>query len=215
MARSGRNRATGGGFPARSLRGACALAAFALGAGLCGALALAGEPAGDPAAGKTRAGTCRTCHGIDGFARIPIAPHIGGETVAYITHQLTAFRDGTRTHEIMSVVAAGLDDQAIADLAAWYSGQTIAVALPAGVATEAAPEACVACHGADGVAQIEDAPNLAGENTIYIDTQLKAFRSGKRTHPIMSEIAAGLSDQEIRAVAEWYAAIDFKVTSAK
>ena len=48
-----------------------------------------------------------------------------------------------------------------------------------------APEACIACHGADGIAQIEDAPNLAGETVMYIDTQLKAFRSGKRKHPIL------------------------------
>lgn len=215
MADPGRPLAPGGGFPARSPRGARGLAALALALALACGMAQAEGLTGDPVAGKSRAGLCRACHGIDGFARIPIAPHIGGENVAYLIHQLTAFRAGTRRHEIMSVVAAGLDDQAIADLAAWYSGQTIAVSLPAGVAPEAAPEGCVACHGADGVARIEDAPNLAGENAIYIDTQLKAFRTGKRTHPIMSKIAAGLSDEEVRAVAEWYAAIGFRVTTPK
>ncbi|MCJ8517556.1 c-type cytochrome [Pseudorhizobium tarimense] len=50
---------------------------------------------------------------------------------------------------------------------------------------------------------IEDAPHLAGENVIYIDTQLKAFRSGKRQHEVMSQITAGLTDAEIRAAAEW------------
>ncbi|PKP72705.1 MAG: cytochrome C [Alphaproteobacteria bacterium HGW-Alphaproteobacteria-6] len=220
MVRPDRPVAPGGVFPARPPSRTGALAALALLAGLTFVTGLAGAPAraevpeGNAEAGKTRAGACRTCHGIDGFARIPIAPHIGGENAAYISHQLTAFRDGSRSHEIMSVVAAGLDDQAIADLAAWYSGQSITVALPAGVAAEGAPEDCVACHGADGVALIEDAPHLAGENAIYIDTQLKAFRSGKRSHPIMSEIAAGLSDADIRAVAEWYAAIGFKVTAA-
>jgi cytochrome c553 len=44
--------------------------------------------------------------------------------------------------------------------------------------------------GALGV--LLDAPNLAGEVNIYIDTQLKAFRIGKREHEIMSEVAAHL-----------------------
>lgn len=187
---------------------ACVLA---LGGGFLAQSGLAQDAVGDPEAGRKLAGQCRTCHGIDGFAKIPIAPHIGGENPAYITHQLTAFRDGTRVHEMMTVVAKNLDDTAIANLAAWYSSQTPVAALSASQTAENAPEGCVACHGVDGIAQIEDAPNLAGETTMYIDTQLKAFRTGKRTHDIMTGIAAEMTNEEIRAVAEWYAAVDFKV----
>lgn len=173
--------------------------------------AFAETPAGDPGKGRKAAGMCRTCHGLDGFAKIPIAPHIGGEPAAYIVHQLTAFRDGTREHEMMSVVAKSLTDEAIADLAAWYSSQKAVASLPAGANEDQAPEACVACHGSDGLSQMEDAPHLAGESVMYIDTQLKAFRTGKRTHDIMSEIAAGLSDEDIRTLAEWYAAVKLKI----
>ncbi len=186
--------------------------------GLAGALVapagLHADQAGDPAAGKAAAGLCRTCHGLNGYARIPIAPHIGGEHPSYIRHQLTAFRDGTRVHEIMSVVAAPLSDRQIADLSAWFAAQTFRVALPAGVRPEDAPAACALCHGADGVAVLKDAPNLAGENAIYIDTQLKAFRTGRRVHEIMSPIAAELSDAEIRAAAEWYAAVRLEIDPA-
>ncbi|CAD7056672.1 MULTISPECIES: c-type cytochrome [Pseudorhizobium] len=180
-----------------------------------GTVAGAQELAGDVEAGRKKAGMCRTCHGIDGVGRIPIAPHIGGESAAYLSRQLAAFRDGTRTHEMMSVVAKGLDDQAIADLAAWYSAQQASASLPSDKNEDMAPAACVSCHGADGLATIDDAPNLAGENAIYIDTQLKAFRSGKRKHEIMSEIAAGLSDAEIRAVADWYAGTKLEVVPVK
>jgi cytochrome c553 len=62
---------------------------------------------------------------------------------------------------------------------------------------------------------IEDAPNLAGESAIYIDTQLKAFRLGKRTHEIMSAIAADLTNDEIREYADWYASIRLKITQAE
>lgn len=167
----------------------------------------------DPAAGREKAGMCRTCHGIDGRARIPVAPNIGGEPADYIVRQLVAFRDGTRTNEMMSVVAASLDDQAIADLAAWYSSHRATGSLPPGADPANAPEVCVACHGVAGIAEVEDVPNLAGENSIYIATQLKAFRSGKRTHEIMSEIAAGLTDDEIRDLADWYGTTKLEITS--
>ena len=178
-----------------------------------GGIILAGgvmaENVGDRVAGKILAGQCRTCHGIDGKARIPIAPHIGGEPADYITHQLTAFRDGTRVNEMMSIVAQSLTDTQIRDLAAWYSGNTIKATLTADAAN--APPACVACHGADGLALIPDAPNLAGETNIYIDTQLKAFRSGKRVHDVMTPIAQGLTDAEIRAVADWYSEVAIQI----
>lgn len=69
----------------------------------------------------------------------------------------------------------------------------------------------MACHGVDGLAQIPDAPNLAGETNIYIDTQLKAFRNGKRSHEVMSPIAQELTDADIRAVADWYAEVGVKI----
>lgn len=186
-----------------------------LGGALLAQMSFAGDLTGDPEAGRKLAGQCRTCHGVEGVAKMPIVPHIGGESPTYIEHQLTAFREGTRMHEMMSVVAAGLSDQAIADLAAWYGSQTPEASLGPGQSAERAPDACVACHGADGIALIDEAPNLAGETVMYIDTQLKAYRTGKRQHDIMSEIAAEMSNDEIRAVAEWYSSIQFEVESAK
>ncbi|WP_417670796.1 c-type cytochrome [Roseibium sp.] len=180
-----------------------------------GSLVQAEGLTGDPSAGRKAAGMCRTCHGLDGYAKIPIAPHIGGEPAPYLVHQLTAFRDGTRDHEMMSVVARSLTDQNIADLAAWYSSHTVVADLPPGKAAENAPEDCVACHGADGLSQLEDAPNLAGETVMYIDTQLKAFRTGKRSHEIMSEIAADLTNDDIRSLAEWYAGVKLKIEMTK
>ena len=177
--------------------------------------AFAEMPAGDPVAGHKKANMCRTCHGIEGLAKIPIAPNIGGEPAAYIVRQLTAFRSGMRIHEMMSVVAKSLDDQTIADVAAWYAEQKASVTMPAGKTAANAPEACVSCHGAEGIAVMEDAPNLAGETVMYIDTQLKAFRSGKRIHEIMSDVAAKLSDDDIRALAEWYARIKLKIEKAQ
>lgn len=86
--------------------------------------------AADAAAGREKAKACRTCHGIDGVARIPIAPHIAGESQIYLATQLKAFRSGKRTHEIMSVIAEQLSDDDIDDLAAWYASIEFSVTVP-------------------------------------------------------------------------------------
>ena len=134
---------------------------------------------------------------------------------AYIDHQLTAFRDGTRVHEMMSVVAKGLERSGDCRSGGVVQRAGTVATLGPGQDPAKAPEACVACHGADGIAQIDDAPNLAGETVMYIDTQLKAFRTGKRSHDVMSGIAAEMSNDEIRAVAEWYSSVRFEVTPAQ
>jgi cytochrome c553 len=71
---------------------------------------------------------------------------------------------------------------------------------------------CQVCHGIDGIAKIPIAPHLAGESQIYIETQLKAFRSGKREHEMMSVIAKDLADDDITNVAQWYSSIKIQVT---
>ncbi len=169
------------------------------------------EPAGDAENGRKLARQCRTCHGINGYAKIPVAPHIGGEPAGYITRQLTAFRDGQRSHEMMSVVAAGLRDTDIADLAAWYASVPVTANLPEASVIADAPQKCTGCHGAKGIATVPDAPNLAGESRVYLETQLKAFRAGKRRHPDMNRIADELDDMDIRKAAEWYSRIEFVV----
>ncbi len=73
-------------------------------------------------------------------------------------------------------------------------------------------KACAACHGIDGVAKMPHVPNIAGESTIYLEKQLKAFRSGERHDPMMSIIAEGLSDDDIANISAWYAAIKIEVT---
>jgi len=98
------------------------------------ALALAAHvlPAGaDPAAGRKLAQQkCATCHGIDGLARMPIAPHLAGENEIYIQTQLKAFRTGKRESEMMSVIAKTLSDEQIVDVADWYASIKITVTMP-------------------------------------------------------------------------------------
>jgi hypothetical protein len=70
--------------------------------------------------------------------------------------------------------------------------------------------ACALCHGSVGVATLPNAPNLAGQQAIYISEQLKNYRSGKRQNEVMNMIAKPLSDADINNLAAWFSAV--KVT---
>ena len=90
----------------------------------------AAKAAGDPVAGKQKARMCQVCHGLDGIARQPDAPNLAGESPIYLERQLKAFRAGERKDAQMSVVAKGLSDAEIANLAAWYSSIEITAKMP-------------------------------------------------------------------------------------
>jgi cytochrome c553 len=47
-------------------------------------------------------------------------------------------------------------------------------------------------------------PNIAGQHSSYAEAQLKAMRDGQRKDPIMSPMAANLSDQDIADLAAYY-----------
>ena len=87
--------------------------------------------AADPAAGKKVAqATCAVCHGVDGIAKNPDAPHLAAENVQYLLRQLKAFKSGERKHEQMSIIAQGLSDDDMANAAAWYSSIKIKAEMP-------------------------------------------------------------------------------------
>lgn len=67
---------------------------------------------------------CQSCHGVDGNLSLQDDyPKLGGQHADYLVTALKAYRSGTRENAIMSGFAAGLSDQDIEDLAAWFSSQ--------------------------------------------------------------------------------------------
>jgi cytochrome c553 len=90
------------------------------------------------------------------------------------------------------------------------------IALPAAAGDRAAgrvrAEACVQCHGANGISVLPNAPNLAGQPEFYLSEQLRQFRSGRRLSEVMAVIAKPLSDRDIDDLAAWYAAIAVEAT---
>jgi cytochrome c553 len=71
-------------------------------------------------------------------------------------------------------------------------------------AGQAKSATCVACHGVDGNSVNPEWPKLAGQHPEYIVKQLQAFKSGARKNPLMSPMAAPLSDQDMEDLAAYF-----------
>lgn len=78
---------------------------------------------GDAANGEKLAATCAACHGADGNSTIEVNPKLAGQYESYLIRALSDYRSGDRQSATMAGFAAGLSDQDIRDLAAWFSQQ--------------------------------------------------------------------------------------------
>lgn len=197
----------------------------ALGLAVCSGFALAEA---DATRGAASAAVCMACHQADGSGmNIPGGeswPRLAGLDAAYISKQLHDYKSGKRSSASMMPFVNMLDDQKIADVAAYYAG------LPAtkGKGSESANEAtlkrgqqlaergdwsryvvsCKSCHGPDNQGAGAVFPGIAGQHAGYIKTQLQAWRAGTRkndTQDLMGSIARRMSDDDINAVAAWLA----------
>ena len=79
---------------------------------------------GDTAVGKVLAKNCAACHGETGVSGNPAWPSLAGQKPAYLVNVLKAFRAGLRKDPMMAGVTRGLSDTDIANLAAYYAGQS-------------------------------------------------------------------------------------------
>lgn len=185
--------------------------------------------AGDVDAGKEKSQPCAACHGPDGNSPSGEWPSLAGQGEKYLVEQIQAFKAGDRQNALMAPMVANLSEQDMADLAAYFSAQTIKVGQAdpelveqgeriyrGGVVADGVP-ACSGCHGPAGEG-VEAAgfPALAGQHAQYLEIQLKAFRAAgrgdlgdnvvKRTNDpqeMMRTVAAKMSDAEIKAVASF------------
>ncbi len=85
---------------------------------------------------------------------------------------------------------------------------TLLAALPLAAQAEipAKAQACIGCHGADGNSTSPIFPKLAGQHAAYLENALKAYRDGFRRNDMMNRFAKGLTDEDIREIAAYFAA---------
>ena len=65
---------------------------------------------------------------------------------------------------------------------------------------------CTACHGPNGNSANPEWPRLAGQSAVYVEEQLKLFKTQVRANPVMMPMASGLSDQDISDLAVYFEA---------
>ncbi len=176
--------------------------------------------AGDPEQGKAKSQTCVACHNADGNSTNPMWPKLAGQHAGYIEKQLADFKKGEARYDPqMAPMVAGLSEQDMADLAAYFSQQELAPgyadpnvveqgeALYRGGNPETGVVACIACHGPRGVGvSLAGFPSLTGQHAQYTEKTLRDFRMENRKNDMntmMRSIAARMTDQEIAAVAQY------------
>ncbi|HNP65219.1 MAG TPA: c-type cytochrome [Woeseiaceae bacterium] len=169
-------------------------------------------------AGKELAYTCLGCHGIAGYRNAYPSyrvPKLGGQKAAYLVIALEGYRDGSRSHPTMIAQASSLTDQEIDDVAAYLAslgGDTVAAGgSDAKAAEKSRPEsaqACVACHGPNGVSVNAIWPTIAGQHEDYLLQALKKYRDGTRTDPLMTAQAMLLAEDDLAILARYFANLD-------
>ena len=190
------------------------------------------SPDQDP---ETRIASCLQCHGEHARGDIDFGPdvHFGtpalrGMQHSYLKQSLIDYKTGNRTHKEMSAISSMLDEETIDFMARMFAaypaprlktageqasqaakdprfrkGQAIA---KQGVPGKGVP-ACVSCHGSTGEGNAALGPPLAGQNSLYIQQQFKAYAGNTRQTAqagIMQPVVTGLTDDDIEAVAYYY-----------
>ena len=175
---------------------------------------------GDPQAGSELVATCAGCHGADGNSVVGQWPTLAGQRESYTLAQLIHVQKGERMIESMMGLLDNYSEYQLRDIAAFYAVQEVKVGQAdsinfelgqriyrAGNLSNGVP-ACTGCHGPQGKG-VESAgyPMLSGQKAEYVVTSLVAYKNGERVHSsnakIMQGIAARLTTEEIRAVANY------------
>jgi cytochrome c553 len=164
---------------------------------------------GNPEHGKDLANTCLGCHGVPGYKNAYpnySVPKLEGQHPEYIVLALQAYRSGERSHLTMHSQASSLTDQDMADIAAYFSGKPVSKENnPAEGPVPPSAAVCVACHGDNGVGITGQYPTLAGQHADYLEQALIQYRKGGRKNAIMGTFANQIKEEDIRALARYYA----------
>lgn len=183
----------------------------------------------DPAKGQQIAGQiCVACHAADGNSELPANPKLAGQFPEYLHKQLANFKPAAgkkaeRDNAVMAGMVANLSDADMRNVAAFYASQKLkpetaknkllvaqGQKLYRGGNSTTGVAACAGCHGPAGAGIPSQYPRIGGQFAEYVEAQLRAFRSGARANDpngMMRDIAAKMTEPEIKAVAEYVAGL--------
>jgi len=180
------------------------------------------EVKGDAKSGQGKIAMCIGCHGIKGyqasFPEVYKVPMISGQSASYMVAALNAYHKGERKHPSMRGIGEGLNEQDIADIAAYYEasghGGAKAPAAPAAAPTGKVAElvakgACTTCHGDNfNKPVVPGYPKLAGQYADYLFVALKSYKvegyaTWGRSNGVMAGIAKQFTNAELKILANY------------
>lgn len=170
---------------------------------------------------------CNACHGEKGESPSRNYASLNGQTAEYTTKMMLDYRDGRRWENykqanIMVKLAKAMDDQQIADVAAFYASnpstvweietQPVSAKIDqlirkGDVSRMITP--CASCHGAHGEGK-SITPAIAGQVPEYFVRTMKAYQGKHRKNDVndgMGQFTHDLTDEEIQALADYYATL--------
>ena len=164
---------------------------------------------------------CASCHGEAGNSSISINPKLAAQHEAYINKQLNDFKGAERNNAVMTTFSKAMSEEDVKNVSAYLSAQKSKPGAAknkeivelgkqiyrGGIAEKNVP-ACAGCHSPNGVGIPAQYPRLAGQHQDYTIAQLTNFRTGTRKNsPQMVTIAKRMSDDEMKAVADYMAGL--------
>lgn len=164
---------------------------------------------------------CAGCHGAAGNSAIPQNPKLAAQHAAYLHKQLVDFAGPTRNNAVMTAFSKALSDDDMKNIAAYLSAQKSSPGAAknkdtvdagkkiyrAGIAEKSVP-ACAGCHGPNGAGIPARFPRIGGQHQDYTTAQLTSYRTGTRSNSVqMTVVAKRMSDDEIKAVADYVAGL--------
>lgn len=175
---------------------------------------------------------CASCHGAAGNSTIPVNPNLAAQPHEYLAKQLADFKikEGAKTPvrngpdgnpSAMTAMVQNLTPADMQNVALYLAMQPLKEPATAGhenlvelgqkIWRGGLPDrnvpACAACHSANGAGIPGQYPRLSGQFPVYIEEQLKLFRSGDRKNDVMHAIADRMSDADIKAVSDYAAGL--------
>jgi sulfide dehydrogenase cytochrome subunit len=155
---------------------------------------------------------CTDCHGANGVAAKAGTPHLNGQLQEFLAQAMSRFSSGRRSTAVPQHKALAPAD--VDAVAAFYASQKAAARpsqkIDAAVSARGERvynERCADCHVDAGRDSDKDAPLLAGQEKEFLVAQTLLFKTGARKFPFkMDDAYRGLSDDDLKAVAEYFAA---------
>lgn len=162
----------------------------------------------DTAAGERLSAGCGSCHGLRGHTLDARTPALAGQDPQYLVASMKAYRNGSRKHEEMKSLLAPMSEAQLGQVAAYYAAQAPrADQAPSALSAREWAERCDRCHGPGAENPNMLVPRIEGQQREYLAHVLRDYRDGKRHQSAMHAMGMPLTDGDIEAIAEHYAAL--------